>query len=63
MAPENITVHTLALKRGPACVRRRPPLPSGTDVAAMLDFAWAAPAPGRLSALLLVPAEIHVGVL
>lgn len=61
MAPENITVHTLALKKGARLRQEETPLPSGTDVAAMLDFAWAGPAPGRLSALLFVPAEIHVG--
>ena len=42
MAPENITVHTLALKKGARLRQEEPPLPSGTDVAAMLDFAWAA---------------------
>ncbi len=62
MAPENITVHTLALKRGPACVRRRPPAlwdRCGRHAGLRLG----GPAPGRLSALLFVPAEIHVGVL
>lgn len=63
MAPENITVHTLALKKGARLRQEETPLPSGTDVAAMLDFAWAALRQGRLSALLFVPAEIHVGVL
>lgn len=42
MAPENITVHTLALKKGARLRQEETPLPSGTDVAAMLDFAWAA---------------------
>ncbi|MFR2156436.1 MAG: hypothetical protein ACLS43_04550 [Evtepia gabavorous] len=45
--------------KGPASRREETP-PSGTDVAAMLDFAWAAP-PGRLSALLLVPAKFLSG--
>ena len=40
--PENITVHTLALKKGARLRQEETPLPSGTDVAAMLDFAWAA---------------------
>lgn len=40
MAPENITVHTLALKKGARLRQEETPLPSGTDVAAMLDFAW-----------------------
>ena len=62
MAPENITVHTLALKRGPACVRRETPLPSGTECGRHAGLRLGGPAPGRLSALLLVPAEIHVGV-
>ena len=42
MAPENITVHTLALKKGARLRQEETTLPSGTDVAAMLDFAWAA---------------------
>ena len=39
---DNITVHTLALKKGARLRQEETPLPSGTDVAAMLDFAWAA---------------------
>ena len=38
MAPENITVHTLALKKGARLRQEETPLPSGTDVAAMLDY-------------------------
>ena len=41
MAPENITVHTLALKKGARLRQEETPLPSGTDVAAMLT------SPGR----------------
>ncbi len=42
MDPENITVHTLALKRGARLRQEDTPLPGGEEVAAMLDFAWAA---------------------
>ena len=37
--PENITVHTLALKKGAELFFRRESLPSGAEVAEMLDFA------------------------
>ena len=40
MAPENITVHTLALKKGSRLMLERQGLPSGEDTAAMLDYAW-----------------------
>lgn len=40
LAPENITVHTLALKRGARLRQEDAPLPAGDDVAAMLSFAW-----------------------
>lgn len=40
--PENITVHTLALKKGARLRQEDVPLPGGEDVARMLDFAWAA---------------------
>ncbi len=42
MAPENITVHTLALKRGARLRQEEAPLPPGEEVAQMLDFAWTA---------------------
>lgn len=42
MAPENITVHTLALKRGARLRQEEAILPQGAQVAQMLDFAWAA---------------------
>lgn len=42
MAPENITVHTLALKRGARLRQEDAPLPSGEAVAQMLAFAWEA---------------------
>ena len=42
MDPENITVHTLALKKGARLRQENVPLPSGADVAHMLDFAWSA---------------------
>ena len=38
MDPENITVHTLALKKGSALIERRGSLPSGDEVAGMLDW-------------------------
>ena len=42
LAPENVTVHTLALKKGSRLMEGETPLPPGEDVAAMLDYAWAA---------------------
>lgn len=42
MAPENITVHTLALKKGSALMETPEELPSDGDVETMLDDAWAA---------------------
>lgn len=38
MAPENITIHTLALKKGSALMEQGDPLPSGEEVAQMLDW-------------------------
>ncbi len=38
MSPENITVHTLALKRGSTLMAQGGTLPTGADVAQMLDF-------------------------
>lgn len=38
MAPENITIHTLALKKGSALMEQRGSLPSGDEVAQMLDW-------------------------
>jgi len=38
MDPENITVHTLALKKGSALMERRGSLSSGEEVAGMLDW-------------------------
>ena len=38
MDPENVTVHTLALKKGSTLMERGDLLPSGDDVARMLDF-------------------------
>lgn len=42
MAPENITVHTLALKRGSTLTGGgfAAPLPDGAQVSEMLDYAW-----------------------
>jgi len=40
LAPENITVHTLALKKGARLRQEEATLPQGETVAAMLDFAW-----------------------
>lgn len=42
MAPENITVHTLALKKGSALMETPEELPSDGNVETMLDDAWAA---------------------
>lgn len=42
MAPENITVHTLALKKGSRLMEHPEELPSDREVEAMLDGAWAA---------------------
>ena len=42
MDPENITVHTLALKKGSALMEHPEALPSADEVAQMLDGAWAA---------------------
>ncbi len=43
LAPENITVHTLALKRGATLTTEddAPTLPDAAQVAEMLDYAWA----------------------
>lgn len=38
MAPENITVHTLALKKGSTLISQGGPLPSGEEVQRMLDY-------------------------
>ena len=38
MDPENITVHTLALKKGSTLMERGGAIPSGEEVARMLDF-------------------------
>ena len=38
MEPENVTIHTLALKKGSALMERGVSLPSGAEVAEMLDF-------------------------
>lgn len=38
MDPENVTVHTLALKKGSALMERGGQLPSGAEVAKMLDL-------------------------
>ena len=42
LAPENITVHTLALKKGSRLMEENSAIPSGEEVAAMLDYAWSA---------------------
>lgn len=42
MNPENITVHTLALKKGARLREEEAPLPTGEEVARMLTFAWQA---------------------
>ena len=42
MDPANITVHTLALKKGSRLMTEGGHLPTAEDVAAMLDYAWTA---------------------
>ena len=42
MDPENVTVHTLALKKGSTLMERRDLMPSGEEVAKMLDFSLTA---------------------
>ena len=42
MAPENITVHTLAMKKGSRLMEEGSAVPSDDDVAAMLEYAWSA---------------------
>ena len=52
LGPENVTVHTLALKKGSRLMEEGGGLPSGAAVADMLDFAWAALRGAGQSALL-----------
>lgn len=59
MGPENITVHTLALKKGSTLMERRDVIPDGDQVARMLDFSLKT-LRGRLRPLLPVPAEVYV---
>ena len=40
LAPEHVTVHTLALKKGAKLMLERQGLPDGREAAAMLDYAW-----------------------
>ena len=42
LGPENITVHTLALKKGSRLMEEGSALASGQEVEAMLDYAWSA---------------------
>ena len=42
MEPENVTVHTLALKKGSALMERRDLMPSGEEVAKMLEYSLSA---------------------
>ena len=53
LGPENITVHTLALKRGSGLTGGAP-LPGGEEVARMLDYAW-----GRLRRAGYVPYYLY----
>lgn len=41
LGPENITVHTLALKKGSRLMEAGAGLPGGAEVSEMLDYAWA----------------------
>lgn len=38
--PENVTVHTLALKKGSRLMMEKQGLPTGEETSAMLDYAW-----------------------
>lgn len=40
LGPENVTVHTLALKKGSRLMLEEHRLPSGQETSAMLDYAW-----------------------
>jgi len=40
LSPENITVHTLALKKGSRLMEDGSHLPDGAEVSLMLDYAW-----------------------
>ena len=40
LGPENVTVHTLALKKGSRLMEEGGQLPGGGEVAAMLEYAW-----------------------
>ena len=42
MAPENITVHTLAMKKGSRLMEKGSGVPADEEVAAMLEYAWSA---------------------
>jgi len=42
MDPENVTVHTLALKKGSTLMERRDLMPSGEEVAQMLEYSLSA---------------------
>ena len=42
LKPENITVHTLSLKKGSSLIREKGAIPSAEDVGEMLDGAYAA---------------------
>ena len=42
MAPENITVHTLAMKKGSRLMEEGSGVPADEEVAAMLEYAWSA---------------------
>lgn len=54
LAPANITVHTLALKKSAALFQHQENLPSPEAVAGMLDYAW-----DRLEALGYVPYYLY----
>ena len=54
LGAENITVHTLALKKGSRITTDRTPLPSAREVAAMLDYAQ-----GRLRAAGYAPYYLY----
>ncbi|MEI3085751.1 MAG: radical SAM protein [Oscillospiraceae bacterium] len=60
LGAENITVHTLSLKKGSRITLEEVPIPGADEVAAMLDFAGERLSAARLLAILSLPAEVHV---
>ena len=60
LAPENVTVHTLSMKRGSTLTVTGGALPAAEDGGRYALRRARAPARGRVRALLPLPAEVHV---